>query len=331
MKKALIGVGLWMLAGVSFGAKEHKAPFEDDDFDPMEVFQEEVEGFKALAEVPGAWAPPKPRVQAGEKVITCVATSYQDKVGAGRDVCLGMAKGVAQFYERASKGKLRLQPKVEEMSFPQAAPQEKGEVYKISDAIKAKIKSDFYIFPLLYKKGGNHAGGKVAFMTQGTGWVVAHEVGHLLGLGHSGAYKGDEYLAYGDNGYSVMADALGSKFIAPSQMYHLGWLKPDQMAVFDPKVKEYVFGSADQYFKGPGLGVVMIAPALLSEEGKGRMGAIGPLPDCPKCVAFYYVQGGGSSRVQIIRDEWKDPKTKLHVKVLADGSTGRKVMIEIMP
>jgi hypothetical protein len=303
----------------------HVAPFDDDDFDPADMVAEESEAAKSFA----SWVPPKPRNLLGTRSLTCVATKYLNKVGIGAPGCQAYAKTIADFYTKVSRGKFKLTPKVVEMSFDFDAPWK--DTSKVENAIRTQYKSDYYMLPLLYKKGGNHASGHIAKLTQQTGWVGEHEVGHLLGLPHGGAFNGKDvsperpyggYEHYGDNGYTVMADAVGSHFLTAPEMYHMGWLEADEIKVFDESQKEYVMGRANDYFKGPGLAVLIIPP-----KAAGKVPMISPLPNCPNCVAYHLTQGGLSMRVKIIKDEWTDPVSGLHIKVLGDSPAGRKIEV----
>lgn len=274
--------------------------------------------------------PKKPLL--GQRTLACVAIQYPDNKSMSKDKCQDVAKRVAEFYAKNSRGKLQLKPvsSVISVDFPAT----NANLSKAEDLAKKSIKADYYIVPSLWKKKCcNHASGGIAHVIQLTGWVVNHEVGHLLGLGHTGRYDYSKdgkpiYKPYGDND-SVMGSGTGSAWLTGPQYYVKGWLPDDELQVYDSNVKEYELKQIVQ-FQAPGKSLIYVPTSLTSADGKGRPVFIGYNQTCSKpCVSVYFLSGGSSQKIAQVQDEFYDKVfTGLHIKILGAQNGNVKFSVD---
>ncbi len=141
-----------------------------------------------------------------------------------------MAKFAAEFYKRNSGGKLILQPFSGEVSTGIASTGAKENVKFGENLAMKTFKADYYIIPNLNSKGPNHASGGVAHLIQILNTVATHEVGHLLGLGHSSRLNTG---AKNDSGSIMNPIAKASPYLVAPQYYHLGWTLKSEVIAYD--------------------------------------------------------------------------------------------------
>ena len=273
--------------------------------------------------------------------LICVAIKYTSGPSADVGRCLQTAQNVADFYLRMSNGKKKLIAKAIEWPFNGPANHENSG--KVSDLVRAKYPSALFIVPNMFAKGSSHAGVRVAVLNNASYSNAAHEVGHLLRFGHSGAWKivngkevYDQYLGSG----SIMSRFFGGAFLAPNQFINAGFYSKEQYAVKTTTAAQtYELRPLGQT-KNLGLKAIAVAPALLGIE---RPVFIALPPNCRntdnlQCVAVYLGNAGpsnktweSSSRVAMfgggkIGGEYSDPKTgKLRIKVV--GRAGEKRVV----
>lgn len=318
--------------------------FDEEDEDVMmggddTVDESEEPGAEVLSqftETSTVWAP-RQLPNLGDQDLICIATQYTSGPSIDPDRCMKTARSVADFYKRMSSGKKRLKPRVEvyKVDGPNT-----GNDGKVHDVFRKRYPKALFLAPNMVYGGSSHAGMRVAVINKY--WSgPAHEVGHLLGLQHCGAWREDpkthkvEYDGYGGGG-CIMSRFFGNAFLAPNQFIYLGWYEKNQYAVKTSREAETYELRPIANLEAPGLAAVAIDPALL---GQPRPGYIGLPPSCGKnstkqCVAYYLGNAGaspkgweGSSRVLMFGEEYKDPKNGLRITVLSRA--GNKVTLKV--
>lgn len=284
---------------------------------------------------------PFPKGNKGTKTLACVAIQYSNDLNkfVTKDRCLKAAKKVAEFYGKNSNGKLKLTAKAFEMNY-------KGDAWKSWEQAgleaKKQFKANYYIIPNIFKKGGNRANRGIAWMSQFTGWVIDHEVGHLLGTQHAGRYAYDKtgkptLMNYGDD-QSPMGNN-GYPYLAPPAYYTLGWAGPKGVAMHKQGTATFELTRISaKKADGPLFGVIVRAENFFGQDlppmkGKHRDAFISFPNECPKgqkvCAALHLFQGGGTQLVK--RTDEIEDKIFTGLKIKAEPGTAAntaKVTIE---
>ncbi len=181
-------------------------------------------------------------------------------------------------------------------------------------------------------------------MIQFTGWVVNHEVGHLLGLQHTGAFavspKGVvTYNAYGDRDSVMGGGGIGSKYLSAPQYYGKGWLHREEAALYQNgtvfELKQITNLDGEQ-----GLAIVLIPNKLLNKSvinagwAKGRDAFVAFPKTCKtgKCFALYFGGEGASAMIGSSDSELYDSHfTGAHIKMVSVTKDTIKVTIDFIP
>lgn len=331
-------------------AEKPQEPIEELEIDPLDdvaVVEDEksADPVEEVAErIAASNVIPRPPMHKniGTRKLLCIGVKYSTgQIAAAKPGCSNLAGILTDFWGRNSRGALKIVGSGSD-PFDSGLPgqskdgltykQARASYNKAVNMIKGKIGGyNYYVIPGIYT--GPHAGGKVAHVKSTQAMTAEHETGHLIGLGHAGAYsyKGGkpELNAYGDTD-SIMGRII-SKYITAPQYYWLGWLKEAEIADYDPAVPYYDLGKIGDW---NGLQTVIVRP-----KDKGGKWAFVSATRCggnkndPACATLHLATGGGSQKVFEVKEEGFDTYfTDLHVKVLKALGGGKiRVAIDYEP
>jgi hypothetical protein len=248
-----------------------------------------------------------------------------------------MCNGVADFYRKNSRGVLILKTKSYVVDVPfDGKP---ANLYPAEHFAMGLHKgADFYAIVGIYT--ANHSGAGVSHLSSNLTSTATHEVGHLLTLGHAGAYKpnadGTVTLdAYGD-GESVMS-MYPSAFLTAPQYYHEGWLPRSEAVIYQPGLTYEIKRVSN--FASTGITTVIVPHPMFNGGAADPKYVIGQDRDayisfpikCAGCAALHLGSdaGAGTQRVKIFGKEYTDSQfTGLHIKVLDDQGDTITVAID---
>ncbi len=280
------------------------------------------------------WKGPAHLNRVGTPILACVAIKWSDSSYMTAAKCLGVAQKVSAFYSKQSRGLFKMTPQGKEITT--ALPCKHGNLADAEAQVKRDVRAYKYIVPVVCPAHqGTHASNDIAHTSQLTTIWNSHEVGHLIGLGHSNLYKKDDkgvyrYVQYADH-ESLMGGGLPKSDLTPMQRYHLGWIPQSEVAIFDPAISEYELKSSNDT-KTVAKSILFIPYGLLP----GTTGPVFAITASDYCGAApcgrYYQHAGGSSllRAGFGSDGFKDEKTGLKMSVIskANGITKFKVTLE---
>lgn len=275
---------------------------------------------------------PPQKINTGLKKLLCIGVEYIDiKRVVDRIECANLTKKISSFYERNSRNLIEITT-VNLDPYKSGLKGSKNAYEKSVRDIQAKYpKYDYYIVPGIYTHP--HAGGGVARVPTAQMMTGTHEVGHLVGLAHAGAYnyKGEiPYLdQYGDQ-LSVMGN-VWSNFITAPQYYYLGWIPKDEVVVYDPKGANSYDLKRTSDFYTIGLEAVIIPPSMIP-SGSERYLFVSAV-ECEKktCAAVHFTTGGGSQKIMQVGEEKVDTYftgLKVNVTQLPDNKINVKLSFE---
>lgn len=325
---------------------EHDSPEAEDTMDDEgdSVDEEEAAPAPEISASPAPAISWKPRQlpNLGSQDLICVAVKYTSGASADVGKCLSTAKGVANFYDRMSSGKKKLIAKA--IEFPFAGPASQANASKVHAIIRKKYPKALFIVPNVFAHSSSHAGMRVAVLNNASYANGNHEVGHLLGLQHCGAWKidpktGKEHYDDYAGGGCIMSRFFGNAYLAPNQFIYEGWYSKDQYAIKTTREPQEYELRPIANLKVPGLAAIAIAPELL---GQARPGYIALPPNCSnkdntQCVAYYLGNAGSSpkgweasARVAMFGSAFTD-KSGLRITVISRAGGKVKLKVDFAP
>jgi predicted Zn-dependent protease len=256
------------------------------------------------ANVQNTYAPPThPNV--GKKTLICVAVHWSNVTFVTQKQCNAMTRFVSDFYNRNSRGALKLETAYGEVTVDQVATSKNIDVGNQA-AKKAYPNADYYL--IVDRLGHvNHSGNHISQMIQILNTVATHEIGHLLGLAHTTRLNAPNIY---DRGSIMNPSSRPSAYLTAPQYYNLGWMQSDEWAIWD--------GTEDAVYnlKQPldphasGLATIIVPPSLITTGGEKSPAFISYPPVCQgkaPCVTLHIVSekpgfdtGGGSQQVSEI-------------------------------
>lgn len=305
---------------------------------------------------------PRQKVIQGDRDVACIGVSFKNKAGVSASKCSSMGRQTAEFYRKNSRGLLNLKSKGYSLKMD---CNHSGACYNqaVNKARAQHPGQDIWM--ITGHPNFSHAGSKTAYLMGSLYRDSQHEVGHLLGLGHAGAYIDGKLEAYKDGG-SVMGK-FPSAFLTAPQYYSKGWLfekeaamyQPDQENIFELK-PSFDFASKEdlkliivknEYFKPNAASAAMdvvpedddvdaeeASPKASDKKAPQPRNAYISWPSkCEGkegCLALHLAiaNGGGTQRIKIFGNEFYDERfTGLHIKRLGFENGKIKVQVDFQP
>lgn len=169
----------------------------------------------------------------GSRRLTCINMSYLDAPArSSLGEVSSMCNDIKQFYQKNSFNRFQFNIDSYNCKCPKnKAAKNLGDCERFCS--NQHPNSDYYAIVngiLDY----SHASGKIAHLKGTLSRTGEHEIGHLLGLGHSGKTVNGKYDQYGD-GISIMSSKPSCCLAGPQYVFE-NWL---QQIDYDPKIINY--------------------------------------------------------------------------------------------
>jgi hypothetical protein len=258
----------------------------------------------------------------GSKKLCVIGLKWNNtNKSASSGECKSVGNVIKNFYLKNSNKLLNFQVSSHVVSVPYAG--NKGNLNKAENYAKSKYKGfDYYAIlsslNAIQGSGNSNAGGNTAHLRGNSSRTASHEIGHLLGLGHSGAYKNGGKLDYYGDGYSVMSSIPSGALTVP-QYYKLGWFGPKDVAIYeeDKPEKTYTLRKVNNFDKNDGLAGVKV---ITGDTRDAWVSIIKPNNSKPDVLAMvlHLSSGGSSQRIKMFGNEYTDDRfTGLTIKKIS--------------
>lgn len=230
--------------------------------------------------------------------LACIAIIWPTGRSASTAKVASMGRGVATVYKSLSHGDLifNTSAKGVRVTYNRAKKNvSKAENQAIADVSKSK---NFDMFALVnggVTKGSN-AGKKYAHLNGTLLRTGLHEIGHLLGLGHAGAYINGKLDDYGD-GTSFMGKYATDKLNAP-QLYFFGWVAANKTAQYNIGSPTTTYNVEYSYVDKPSDSNVS-GVLIPRKNGRSLFFSIAPIGGkMLGCVHYILNNGAGTQRAK---------------------------------
>lgn len=235
---------------------------------------------------------------------------------ASKSDCVSLGSAIDKFYTRNSLGSCTFRPS----SFVERVllNANKSNLNRAVQIVKSRHPGfDYYVIVNNIMAGSGNADGNVANVGKALDSLGCHEMGHLLGLRHAGAYTRFGFKDKGD-GQSVMG-ASPSPFLTAPQYHFKRWVHPDDCVLYEgPGPKTFLLRrlwDRDDHTH----------PSLIRIPFDQRDAFISVTSD----VCLHLGAKGGSQRVAIFKHKCEDQRfTKLRI-VKDSVVDGRYTMITV--
>lgn len=249
-----------------------------------------------------------------QQKLICIGIIYQDKsfnVTSGK--CKTLANKIKEFYRKNSRGLLQFDVSSAVVKVPYTA--RPANVNKAEQFAINKFPG-FDIYAIVVTCiSASHAGAKIAHLENFLVRTGAHEVGHILNLGHAGNFDNKFVLdPYGD-ALSVMGK-YPSEYLTAPQYEYKKWCPKDEIAIYSGTEQQTFTVKRLINFTAEGLSMVKIPkegrPAFISFPQGSKYYGSDPY------LALHLQNAGGSQKIKTFKKELYDSKfTGLHIKVIS--------------
>jgi len=283
---------------------------------------------------------PRKKILRGTFTFNVVAIKWNDRERhQSEGDCKSLAAHIKKTYFNNSRGLLKLESKfvgVLEVPFNAA----KKNYNQAEKYVKAHVpKADFYVINNGGVRGFSSAGGDTARFF-GVDTVACHELGHLLGFGHTGIYeKKDGKLDLDRTGerQSFMG-RFATNILTFGQYYNAGWIEENEAALFDMDSGKGQFFKLKRIAhianeKAEPLADDAVYGVVIKLKNNQRDATIS-FPKCSNsdsCVALHLMtKAPATQQIQTFGNEYYDDQfTGLYIKKIGDLDTNGNMTIYV--
>jgi hypothetical protein len=278
----------------------------------------------------------------GQMVLVVIGLHWADsEIFANIEDCEKMANGIALFYANQSRNLFTFTTHSWTIKVPQTAskqnlPDAEGYAKRQFKLAHPSIIANFYVMlsslDAITGKAASNSGKGIAHVRNLSVRTGCHEVGHLIGLAHSGAWKDGVYNQYAD-GYSVMS-GFSSNTLAGPQYLYLGWIPENEVAVYRPKGR-YVLKRPNDDGSEIKKSIVVIPHAVLKPGLDPKFNAYVTVITIKNTndlgILLHLSSGPDSKRIKLFKNEYHDTVfTNLKIATIERNIDNLVIMINVI-